>query len=256
MQVCTTFFNNEQFYEQDFIKWYTNIWGATEFIFFIGRSQLKTLNFTYNNINFNYSEINNIKRYEYVSGTNTPSDWHNLKQVFYNILENRHKAYPSLWVDCDELIYSKNIDSLISKQEFQTHFYEYVPATPFNLFANSIWCECPWYYREQALNNHFNNHSNCKKFSLLTPRAGGHMGYNTYCNNSFTYEEYDNICFHIGVYSQNHYLENKHWQQTHPDGIEIPHVNRDRQFLNNHFERFHLNCIFNTFELNIGSYLK
>lgn len=256
MQICTTFFNNEHFYRENFIRWYTDIWDATEFIFFVGKPRLELSNFACNGINFNYVEINNIKQYEYISGTNTPNEWHNLKQVFFDVLESRHKSYPCLWVDCDELIYSKNINNLISNKYFKTHFYEYVPSTPFNLFSNSIWCECPWYYREQSLGNEAINHHNCKHFSLEGPRSGGHMGNNSYCNNSYIYSDYDNICFHVGVHSQEHYLENKHWLQTHPDGIEIPHINRDEQLLKNHFDNFYLTCAFNTFELNIGSYLK
>ena len=114
---------------------------------------------------------------------------------------------------------------------------------------------CPWYYREQSLGNKTTvSHNNCKSFSLITPHRGGHMGGgNNYCNHGdvFNPSSFDNICFHIGVFSKQHYIENKHWLQTHPDGIEISNDCRNSGVLDREFEQFYYNCCFDTIEYNL-----
>lgn len=260
MQIATTFFNNEKYYYDIFIRWYSKIWNATNFVFFVGSLTDVDANVTCGGVSFKQTVNNNITTYTYKSGVNTPDQWHNLKQVFFSILEQQHQTLPSLWVDCDELIYVKDLNSVISGREFKTHFYEYVPKTEFSLDSPTTWSVCPWYYREQSLGNTTKvNHDNCKWFSLLTPHRGGHMGGgNNYCCNGDVSDiaSYDNICFHVGVFSKEHYIESKHWLQTHPNGIEISDSCRRSGVLDSTFEDYYHTCKFKTIDVDLSNLLK
>ena len=259
MTFITTFFNNEEYYMANFIAWYKKLWGANKFIFFIGKCEVNETNFECDGINFLVTENNNIITYEYKSGINEPNKWTSLKGVFNKIISINHMLYPSMWLDCDELIYSKDIDKVLKDTYIKTHYYEYIPIIPFDLNSNSKWSVCSYYYREQALGNMKDvQHQNCAYRSLNPLEQGGHMGGgNDYCNTSLKYDDYTNICFHVGVHSKDHYQKSKHWLQTHPNGIEINDDVRDSGILSNIFDDFHINCTFDTFTLNLyDTYLK
>ena len=133
MQIATTFFNNEKYYLDNFVLWYTKLWNIKKFIFFIGNENLTTFNFKFNNIPFLVEDKSNILYYNYRSKPyNNRDEWHFLKSNFYDIIKNIHQSQ-TLWVDCDEFIFSKNINKVLNEGYFKTHFCEYVPQIPFNL---------------------------------------------------------------------------------------------------------------------------
>ena len=258
MQIVTTFFNNEQYYMMNFIRWYKTIWKADKFVFFIGRNRLEDTNYERSGLKCKVTRMDGMTIYEYASGTNTTAMWNNLKLVFYDIIRYEHDNFPSMWVDCDEFVYSKNIVQAVKEVDFKTHFYEYVPVKPFNMNDSSLWSECPWHYRVQALAGRpiipadLIYHADCKFFTFDPARQSGHIGgVNHYCNDNKSYNDYDNICFHIGVCSKEHYLTRKHWMQTHPNGIEINDIDRKSGMLSGIFDKYYAICGFKTFELNL-----
>jgi hypothetical protein len=253
MQVVTTFFNNETYHQENLIRWYNKIWDTKQYIFFIGKEKLEHTSFALNGILFNVVDDGNIRRYEYQSGTNTPDQWNNYKAVFYDIIRQYHRIYPSLWIDCDELIFCKNIQSAINDGFVKTHFYEYVPVKPFSFNSETLWSACGWYYREQSLGNTQPTHVNCKRFSLDPHHQFQHMGGgNDYCKHNAQPDDYENICYHVGVYSNEHFLKSKHWMQTHPQGIEISETDRQAlSSLQEIFEAHYTTCKFDTFTLNL-----
>jgi hypothetical protein len=274
MQLVSTFFNNEKYYMNNILKWYRNIWNIDKFIFFVGKNKLAQFNYTFDakdvagvwnnngdtSKNFLVREEEDIIFYEYVSDTNDPVLWSQLKHFFLRpIIIKEHNIQETLWVDCDEFIYAKNIDKIIKNGNFHAHFYEYVPKKQFNLDSVSLWSECPWYYREQSLGKINLSHQNCKSWDISQETCGGvHMGYsNTYCDDNCSYNDYDNICFHVGVHSKEHFLLNKHWLQTDKMTLEIKNVDRNSDKLTKIFDTYYFDCKFDTFELNLSEkYLK
>jgi hypothetical protein len=168
-----------------------------------------------------------------------------------------------MWLDCDEFIYTKDINKALKDTYIKTHYYEYVPIKPFSFNSDSLWSVCPYYYREQSrllkrtitklLHIKKVSHALCASRSFNPLLQGGHMGVNNdYCNTKLKYDDYLNVCFHVGVHSKEHYLTSKHWLQTHPDGIGI--TQNDRQsdnLLSKNFEKYHAKCEFETFKLNL-----
>ena len=263
MQIVTTFFNNEKYYMDNFIHWYRKLWGADRFIFFIGKSSLDSFNWEKNEISFLVTERPGFVTYEYKSGDNSADQWNAFKAVFYEIIKCNHTVYPSMWLDCDEFIYTKDINKALKDTYIKTHYYEYVPNKPFSLNSDSLWSVCPYYYTEQSrlfkriitklLHIKKVPHRLCASRSFNPLLQGGHMGSNNgYCNTKFKYDDYLNVCFHVGVHSKEHYLTSKHWLQTHSDGIGI--TQNDRQsdnLLAEIFDKYHAKCEFETFTLNL-----
>jgi hypothetical protein len=248
MQIASTFHNNEQYYMEPLIQWYRKVWKADKFIFFIGTPKITQSNYHRGGIDFFVSTKEGITTYEYQHVFN---QWDKWKYIFCDIIKSEHPGM-GLWVDCDEFVYSKNIEQLKDRGErFATHFFEYVPISPFQMDSNSLWCEYSWYYREQALNNGEGSlHKSCKDFTLNSVADGGHMStHNKYCNSKLKWNEYDNICFHVGVHSRNHFLYHKDFLQTHKYG---PAINtRWIAEFEKTFDTYYAQCKYNTFVLNL-----
>ena len=254
MQIISTFFNNEQYYLANFLHWYRTLWKADCFIFFIGKTVCEPSNYSHSGVQFYQSEKNGVITYEYPSTTNTPDQWHKLKMIFNQIVQQKHSNPNSLWVDCDEMIYCKNLQQTIDEKQFATHFFEYVPNQNFALNSNSLWSVHPWYYRLQALKQ-LPTHDDCKRFFIGTATMfnSGHMGNsNKYCKSDAIYTEYDNICYHVGVYSKEHFLTSKHWLQTHPTTPNIKNEDRQTNMLNEIFDNHYAQCLFPIFTLNLA----
>ena len=260
MQVISTFFNNEEYYMDNILHWYRTIWNCKKFIFFIGKHELKETNFSTGGINFFVREEEDITYYEYKSNPyNTATQWSHFKHIFIeNVVDKR---IPSLWVDCDEFVYCKDVENTLSKPEFRTHFYEYVPVIPFEFDSDSLWSVQPWYYREQSFNNNHNNritHNNCKVFHLDKSRAG-HMGKSNYCKNSNDYDDYDNICFHVAVQSKKYFFSNCQQWDVPINGKNVPYnkhrIQTEIYDLNvsdeDIFNKYFIGCEFDTFNLNL-----
>lgn len=252
MQIVTTFFNNEQYYMNNFVHWYKTLWKPNRFIFFIGKKTIDSYNFESHNIKFFVETKDNIITLKYRSSNNTTDQWHNLKQVFFEILKNNFMTYPSLWVDCDDFIYCKDIDKAVHDKQFKVHFYEHVPLQSFNFNNNTLWSTQCYYYREQALGNTLPKHDNCPLYRLEVGKQCSHMGHlNNYCNNNYTVDDYPNICWHVGIYSKEHYLNSKHWLQTDINGPGITEQDRSSGILIEHFNKYYAKCNFDTFNLNL-----
>lgn len=249
MQIASTFYNNEQYYMESLIQWYKKVWNADKFIFFIGRPKITRSNYHKDGVDFFVSTKGDVTTYEY---THLFNHWYIRKPIFCSIIKTEHPGL-GLWVDCDEFVYSKNVEALKARSEkFPTHFFEYVPITPFQMNSDSLWCEYSWYYREQALNNgEGSSHRSCKDFTLNTAGDGGHMGINNnYCDSKLKWNEYENICFHVGVHSREHFLHHKHFLQTHKYGPELN--TRFIDDLAKTFDTYYAKCKYNTFVLNLA----
>jgi hypothetical protein len=257
MQISTTFFENESFYLANYIEWYTKTLNPEKFIFFVGRRNFLESNFNYRGINFLLTESSNIITLEYNSDNNSTSQWHDLKQIFFSIIKTHFNKTPTLFTDCDELLFCKNINQALRNGYIKTHFFEHVPKQDFSLREDMLWSVQPWFYREQALGNVAVSHRDCKIFHIFNPEHTSHMGdRNNYCCTDSTYKDYDNICWHVGIHSKEHYIKNKHWMQTHPDGIAIDPIDRENGVLNHHFEKYYKTCLFETFTLNLSQEYK
>lgn len=274
MNISTTFFNNEEYYLDNYIKWYSKLYNVEQFIFFIGKKDIVDFNFFYPTNHINFTQVsdwhkhginffkttsNNIVKLFYKSNNNTTEDWHCLKLAFWDILKNNFYNPNTLWTDCDELLYVSDINQALTEGYIKTHFYEYIPKHPFSLDSETLWSVCPWYYREQALSNRQNiNHHNCKIFNLRYPQETKHMGHisNSYCNSNYTYKDYTNVCWHVGVHSREHYFKGKHWLQTDPNGRDIWEQDRISGVLKNSFEKYHIECEFPTFNINLKEVYK
>lgn len=254
MIICTTFFNNEQYYLNNYIRWYEKLFPVKKFIFFIGESNIDEFNWQYKQINFFIKNEGNIIILKYKSICNSPSQWHFLKTIFWSYLNEFHANNKILFTDCDELIYSNNINLCIEQGFIKTHFYEHVPINNFSLDTETTWSVCPWYYREQSLNNANINHHNCKIFNLNAPSENKHMGHlsDSYCNSNFSYTDYNNVCWHVGIHSREHYLNSKHWLQTEPELKVIERKDQNNNFLYENFEKFYKFSKFDTFNLKLS----
>lgn len=256
MTVITTFCENEKYYYNDFIKWYTNVWGADQFIFFRGTRRHLNFNHETHGVEFFVEKIGNCINYWYPWAPSAPlSLWFLVYEAFSNIIKDDHPGL-GLFVDCDEFLYSKNVSKLKAEgKPFNTHFYEYVPKQPFNISKDCTWSKIPLYYREQAIGgNSCSNHSCCKFYTLDSVGGCHHAGENNiYCNNSLEWNDYDNICFHVGVHSQQHFIFNKHALQIIKGTREMTEHERMSGFANWAFNKFYNKCSFETFELNISN---
>lgn len=247
LRIVTTFFKNEKYYLNTFIEWYSNHFKNNEFLFFIGDPNIKKFNINYDGLNF--FEKKEIKkgitfRYLYYkSAGQIPDDWHNTKQKLWAILRKYTSDKKTLICDCDELIYTKDLDKCINEGFIKTHFYEYKPNSYLNSFildTENVWVEQGWYYRQPTFKI---EHNSCKCF-YFDKRDFHHMGEaNDYCkkyNYRSDWKKYPNLCFHVSVISKEQYIATKNW--THIDDKNVADINFNKTFYDTgEYETFKLN---------------
>jgi len=256
MQIATTFCQNEPYYMEPFIEWYKSIWKADRFIFFRGVDGPLTFNHKTHGVDFQVTETKDTIDYAYQWKLNASlNDWFARIDVLAQIPKDDHPG-TGLFVDCDEFLYTKDVNALIAKGgKFYTHFYEYVPTHPFAIHQLSTWSKVPWYYREQAIRDGAClTHTACKFFTMDTLGGCHHAGYNNpYCNDKLTWKDYETICFHIGVHSEEYFLKNKHALQTVAGTREIRAEERQNGYIQSQFDAYYKNCAFETFDLNLST---
>ncbi|CAG7581614.1 MAG: hypothetical protein SLAVMIC_00929 [uncultured marine phage] len=257
LRLVTTFFKNQEYYEDNYIDWYSKHFNNNEFIFFIGDPDLTNHNKSINGINFMVDEkvINDVKvlYYYYKSNGYVPEQWHKQKNILWGILRSHFDDRHTIITDCDELIYCTDLDKCIKEGSIKTHFYEYkVDEGKFTLDKDSTWVEQGWYYHLQLSNRPIKGHGGCKTF-FFNKRDFLHMGNNnTYCGDEIgcNWEEYENVCFHISISSKDQYYGSKQW--THPRiNKEVENVT-EKEFQDNFVK---VNDMYETFNLRLSSLL-
>jgi len=230
--MVTTFYRNREYYEDIFIEWYRNHFQCNEFMFFIGEDDFTDPTHEINGQSYRIEQENidgiTLTRLFYQWNKSKVGDaqraWYGQKQRIWRIMREEFPNKPSLICDCDELIYTKNLDRCLVEGKIPTHFYEHVPDEEgtFTLDKTHTWCGQGWYYEEQFESRERGErcntyHGSCKEFYFnRVPHTTDffHMGENnSYCDktNQKSYQDYDNICFHISVVNYEHFKNTKQW---------------------------------------------
>lgn len=230
IRMVTTFYQNREYYEGAFIEWYSKHFECNEFMFFIGEDEFTNATHNIYGQPYRIEEETvdgvTLRRLFYPWGKSRVGDaqraWHGQKQRMWRIMREGFPEKPSLICDCDEFIYTKNLDRCLAEGRMPTHFYEHVPTEDgtFSLDDTHTWCEQGWYYGEQFKARERGeecriNHNHCKEFYFgRVPHTSDflHMGpANSYCDDQKSYQDYENICFHVSVVNYEHFKGTKQW---------------------------------------------
>ena len=263
LRLVTTFFHNRQYYEKDFIEWYSKHFDCNEFIFFIGEEgEVETnthlLGYPFKREQWESEGITyTYLTYRYTAGT--PDQWHSQKQILWAILRDCFDDKPTLVCDCDEFIYCQDIDGALERKSLKTHFYEHMPSLhhSFSLSENCKWNEQGWYFRNKQPSSKGIHHGACKAF-YFNKREFVHMGDdNNYCKqtqNALALDEYESVCFHASLTSLSQYLDPHNYNLTSKWNLHRENFSED---LTKEFKEVILNDFgYRTFNLKLSSLLK